>query len=142
MAEVTGQTSEQATPEQLIYASILEKGMYIGLLMLFITYALYIFGIMDPYIAMEELPKYWSMTVHDYLQEANVKPGWAWLSMLGHGDFINFIGVAVLAGITIICYIAIVPPLLKQGDKVYAVIAILEVIVLSLAASGLLASGH
>jgi hypothetical protein len=50
--------------------------------------------------------------------------------------------VAILAGVTIICYAAIVPTLLKNNDKVYAILAVLEVIILSAAASGILAVGH
>lgn len=60
----------------------------------------------------------------------------------GYGDFINFIGVAILGGVTIICYASIVPTLLKNNDKVYAILAVLEVIILSAAASGILAVGH
>jgi hypothetical protein len=132
----------KATPEQLLYARILEKGMYLGLLILFITYALYIFGIMDPYIPLDKISDYWSMNVHDYLEHAEIKNGWAWLGMLKYGDFINFIGVALLAGVTIICYAAIIPTLLKSKDTVYAILAVLEVIILSAAASGILAVGH
>lgn len=132
----------KATPEQLLYAKILEKGMYIGLLILLITYALYVFGIMDPYIPLDKISNYWSMNVHDYLEHTGIKDGWAWLGMLKYGDFINFIGVAILAGVTIICYAAIVPTLLKNKDTVYAVLAVLEVIILSAAASGILAVGH
>jgi hypothetical protein len=132
----------KATPEQLLYARILEKGMYLGLLILFITYVLYVFGIMDPYIPLDKISNYWSMNVHDYLEHTGIKNGWAWLGMLKYGDFINFIGVALLAGVTIICYAAIVPTLLKSKDTVYAIIAILEVIILSAAASGILAVGH
>ncbi len=132
----------KATPEQMLYAKILEKGMYFGLLILFITYALYIFGIMDPYIPLDKVSDYWSMNVHDYLEHTGIKNGWAWLGMLKYGDFINFIGVAILAGVTIICYAAIVPTLLKSKDTVYAVLAVLEVIILSAAASGILAVGH
>ena len=132
----------KATPEQILYAGILEKGMYLGLLMLFITYALYVFGIMDPYIPLDKISDYWSMNVHDYLEHAEIKNGWAWLGMLKYGDFINFIGVALLAGVTIICYAAIVPTLLKSKDTVYAILAVLEVVILSAAASGILAVGH
>jgi hypothetical protein len=132
----------KATPEQLLYARILEKGMYLGLLILFITYALYVFGIMDPYIPLDKISDYWSMNVHDYLEHAEIKNGWAWLGMLKYGDFINFIGVALLAGVTIICYAAIVPTLLKNKDTVYAILALIEVIILSAAASGILAVGH
>ena len=134
--------SLEATPEQILYAKILEWGMYLGLLILFITFALYTMGIMDPYIPMDKISNYWSMNVHDYLEHAEIKDGWAWLSMITYGDFVNFIGIAILAGVTIICYAAIVPTLLKNKDIVYAVLAVLEVIILSAAASGILAVGH
>jgi hypothetical protein len=132
----------EATSEQLLYARILEIGMYIGLLILFITFGLYTFGILDPYIPLDKVSNYWSMNVHDYLKHAEIKAGWAWLGMIKYGDFINFIGVAILAGVTIICYASIVPTLLKNNDKVYAILAVLEVIILSAAASGILAVGH
>jgi hypothetical protein len=134
--------SLEATPEQILYAKLLEWGMYIGLLILFITFALYAFGIMDPYIPMDKISGYWNLNVHDYLEHAGIKDGWAWLGMLKYGDFVNFIGIAILAGVTIICYAAIVPTLLRSNDKVYAILAVLEVIILSAAASGILAVGH
>ncbi|MEK6193359.1 MAG: DUF1634 domain-containing protein [Deltaproteobacteria bacterium] len=132
----------EASPEQLLYARILEIGMYFGLLILFVTFGLYAFGIVDPYIPLDKISDYWSMNVNDYLKHAEIKAGWAWLGMLKYGDFINFIGVAILAGVTIICYAAIVPTLLKNNDKVYAILAVLEVIILSAAASGILTVGH
>lgn len=132
----------KASPEQLLYAKILEKGMYSGLLILFITFGLYTFGILDPYIPLDKISEYWSYNVNDYLKHAEIKPGWAWLGMLKYGDFVNFIGIAILAGVTILCYAAIVPTLLKSNDKVYAIMAVIEVIILSAAASGLLAVGH
>jgi hypothetical protein len=129
------------SPEQILYANILNKGMLIGLGVLLVTFALYVFGIMDPYIPFDKLTISWSQPVSDYLHELNIPTGWAWLGMLGYGDFINFIGIAFLAGVSIICYLAIIPTLLKSGDKIYAVIAILEVIVLTAAATGIFGSG-
>jgi len=134
--------SLEATPEQILYAKILEWGMYSGLLILFITFALYVFGIMDPYIPLNKISNYWSMSVHDYLEYAGIKDGWAWLGMLKYGDFINFIGIVILAGVTIMCYAAIVPTLLKNKDMIYAILAVLEVVILGAAASGILAVGH
>jgi hypothetical protein len=131
----------EATPEQILYAKLLEIGMYMGLLILLITFALYAFGVMDPYIPLENISKYWTMNVNDYLHHANIKAGWAWIGMLKYGDFVNFIGIAILAGVTILCYAAIVPTLLKSQDTVFAILAILEVIILSVAASGILGAG-
>ncbi len=136
-------SNKKATEEQLAYADLLDKGMKIGLLLLIVTFVIYLTGILQPYIAVSELPQYWQLSVHDYLEHARVAPGWAWLGLVGKGDFLNFIGIAFLSGVTIICYGRIVPILWRKGDTVFAVIAILEVAVLVLAASGLLkAGGH
>jgi hypothetical protein len=69
----------EATPEQVLYAKILEWGMYIGLVILFITFTIYAFGIMDPYIPLNKISRYWTMNVHDYLEHAKIQEGWAWV---------------------------------------------------------------
>ena len=133
--------SLEAGSEQLLYARILEIGMFIGLVILLITYALYMIGIPKPYIPHAEVPNYWTLNVNDYLHDAKIHAGWAWLGMLKYGDFLNFIGIAFLAGVSIICFASIVPTLLKNGDTVYAVLCVLEVIILCVAASGILGAG-
>jgi hypothetical protein len=61
--------------------------------------------------------------------------------MLGKGDFLNFTGIAFLALVTLVCYVRIVPILFRKKDTIYGVIAIVEVLILALAASGVLKSG-
>jgi hypothetical protein len=131
----------EATEEQITYAHLLNHGMRIGLILLTITFIIYVAGIMPPYLQVEDLPKYWSLSVHDYLEQTHIQPGWAWLSLLSKSDFLNFIGIALLAGVTIVCYIRVIPIFFSKKDKVYGVLAIIEVLVLVLAASGLLKSG-
>jgi hypothetical protein len=81
--------------------------------------------------------------VKEYLEATHIHPGWSWLGMVGKGDFLNFIGIAFLAGVTILCYIRIIPILFRKKDQVYGIIAVIEVLVLALAASGILrAGGH
>lgn len=137
----SGEEILKASKEQQLYAAVLEKGMLAGLLILLITFAIYVFGISKPYVPVEKLPTYWSMNVHEYLAAANVHQGWAWAGMLGYADFLNFAGIAILAGVTILCFLAIAPVLWKQGDKLYAAFAVLEAVILSVAASGILGSG-
>lgn len=168
----------KATEEQLAYADLLDKGMKIGLLLLVVTFVIYLTAVMKPHIPRYEISKYWGMKVSDYLYVVSQKEhgnvdealalisacktadpasrpaecssiaekghhyaGWKWLGMLGKGDFLNFLGIAFLSGVTILCYIRIVPILFRKGDTIYAILAILEVLVLVLAASGLLKSG-
>ena len=150
MEKLTVKMSTKATEEQLLYATILEKGMLIGLVLMFITFALYIFRIMPAAIPLTEISSYWSQPVHDYLEAINhnflhldhLPTGWSWIKLIGKGDFINFVPVAILSGVTIFCYAAIVPGLFRRGDKAYAIMAIAEAVILALAASGLLAVGH
>ena len=147
--------SPEATPqeeqsEQLVYAKVLEIGMYIGLLILFITFALYVFRVVTPAVPLEQVSNYWTHGVHEYLELVNddflhrehPPTGWAWVGMLDKGDFLNFVGIAILAGVSILCYLAIVPTLLRKKDNAYLAMALLEVLVLALAASGILAVGH
>lgn len=129
--------------EQIAYAKILDKGMKIGIVILFITFIIYLTGILTPYIPVKDLPQYWSLSVHEYLEVTGIQAGWSWLHRLNRGDFLNFVGIAFLSGVTIVCYLRILPILFRKKDTAFAVIAILEVLVLVLAASGLLkAGGH
>ena len=131
----------RATEEQLAYAKLLDAGMKAGLLLLVITFIIYLTGILTPHVPVNDLPKYWAMPVAKYLAATQIPHGWAWLGMVGKGDFLNFIGIAFLAGVTIICYLRIIPILFRKKDGIYAVLAIVEVLVLALAASGVLKSG-
>jgi hypothetical protein len=74
-------------------------------------------------------------------EQGHKMTGWSWLKNIGKGDYMNFVGIAILAGLTIVCYLAIIPTLMKKKDTAYLVIAVAEVLVLTLAASGILKSG-
>ncbi len=145
MSEIT----KEATQEQLLYAAILEKGMFAGLGLMFVTFALYVFGILEPVIPLDQVSAYWNMPVGDYLaamnnnflNQAHAPTGWAWMSMLGKGDFLNFLPVAILSGVTIVCYLAIVPGLFARGDKAMGIICVATALILILAASGIVAGG-
>ncbi len=127
--------------EQIAYAAILDIGMKLGLLALIATFIIYLTGILSPFLPVNDLPKYWGLSVHKYLEVTGIQPGWTWLGMLNKGDFLNFAPIAFLAGVTILCYLRIIPILFKKKDIAFGIIAILEVLVLVLAASGLLKSG-
>jgi hypothetical protein len=144
-------SSENKTQsEQLLYARVLSIGMYLGLAILLITFALYVSGAVAPVVPLDQVSNYWNQGVNEYLEAVNrdhlhlehPPTGWAWVNMVGKGDFLNFVGISILGGITIICYLAITPTLWRKRDFAYLAMAILEVLVLSLAASGILAVGH
>ncbi|MBZ4648329.1 MAG: hypothetical protein JG760_580, partial [Desulfomicrobiaceae bacterium] len=98
-------TNTNAPKEQLVYADILFYGCWTGLALMAITYLLYVSGIMEPYVSMQLITQYWSMPVNEYLTANNVPTGWGWISLLGKGDFLNFLGIALLAGLTIVGFV-------------------------------------
>ena len=130
-----------ASEEQILYANIMNTGMLIGLGALGITFILYATGILSPLIPLEDVSSYWILTVHEYLNKSGIQAGWAWLGNLNYGDMLNYLPIAFLSLLTIICYLAIIPKLYKKKEVAYLVLAILEIFVLIFAASGILGSG-
>lgn len=128
-------------PEQMAYANLLSYGANAGMLICAVTYMIYVFGVIEPHVSTEMVIQYWGTGVHDFIEHTGAPAGWDWVSLLGKGDYLNFIGLALLAVLSIICYCILVPAYFKRGDKVYGIICVLEIIVLTLAASGLLGSG-
>ena len=150
LGAVDVEMSPEPSEEQLLYAKILGVGMFFGLCLLLVTFALYATGTLAPGIPIEELPRYWELSVHEYLEATNhdhlhrehLMTGWAWLSALTMGDYLNFLPIAVLSGVTIVCYLGIVPTFIRKKDRAYAIMALVEVVILTAAASGLLTVGH
>ncbi|MGE0080124.1 MAG: hypothetical protein AB7U81_02375 [Thiohalomonadaceae bacterium] len=136
------QQRQYASEEQVAYARILDAGMKLGFVVVVVSFLLYVFGLVTPHVPVEQLPHYWTLSAQDYMAATNVPTGWGWLSLAGKGDYLNFIGIAILSLVTVVCYLRILPILVKGGDKAYTIIAGLEVLVLLLAASGVLVIGH
>ena len=99
-------------------------------------------GILPVYVPMDKIPQYWTHSSHHYLQATNIQPGWAWLGKLNYGDFLVYLPIVFLAGITIVCYIGVLFKFIKSKENVLVVIAIAEIVVLLAAASGFLNVGH
>ncbi|GFK93740.1 hypothetical protein NNJEOMEG_01574 [Fundidesulfovibrio magnetotacticus] len=127
--------------EQLLYADILFWGCWGGLALMAVTYFIYLSGIMAPHVPMDKITVLWSKPVATYLSEGQVPSGWGWVVLMGKGDFLNFAGIVLLAGLTVVAYIPLIPAFLKKKEPLFAVLALLEVLVLSLAASGIVGSG-
>jgi hypothetical protein len=136
--------------EQLLYAKVLRTGVAIGAAVLLVTFALYVTGLVPPSVPVSELPKYWDLSAHEYLRATNaqflhrpeVVTGWGWLAVLDKGDYLCLIGIALLSAVTIGCYLAVAPSLLRKRDFAYAGMVLAECIVLVLAASGVLDVAH
>lgn len=135
--------SSKVSKEQILYANILNAGMLIGLGSLILIFTLYATGIMDSLIPLEKVQEYWVLSVHKYLEQSGIQTGWAWLENLEFGDMLSLLPIAFLSLLTVICYIVMLPGFIAKKDTAYLIISILEILILLLAASGILAtSGH
>jgi len=134
-------SASRPSKEQVIYANILVIGVWVGLALLFVTYFIYLSGLMPSHVDMSLITQNWDKGVHEYLEITHSPHGWGWVALLGSGDFLNYIGFAFLALMTIVCYLVLVKGYIAKKDWIYAGIAFLEIVVLSVAASGLLGSG-
>ncbi len=127
--------------EQIIYANLLLMGMLAGIIILIITYVIYVTGLLPAYVDTHLISANWGKGIHEYLEITRSPHGWGWLFLLGKGDYLNYIGFTLLGILTIICYLVLVRGYYRQKNWIYTIISVLEIAVLSLAASGLLGSG-
>lgn len=116
-------------------------GCWGSLALMVVTYLIYVSGIVTPHIPLETIPTLWDQRVGVYLSQGNVPTGWGWLALISEADFMNFIGIVLLAGMTIICYIPLLPAFLRRKEPLMFWIALAEIIVLLVAASGIFGAG-
>jgi len=116
--------------EHHLYARWLEVGTRVSFAVLMATFAVHVSGLLDPLVPHEELVRLWALPVDRYVEATGAPTGWGWLGLLGKGDYLNFVGIAALASITIVCYARIIPVL----PRLQAAFAIVQVVVLLAAA--------
>lgn len=133
--------STKPSKEQLIYANLLLIGVLVGIITMFTTYTIYLTGILPAHVDTQLITSHWGTGIHEYLEVTNTPNGWGWTYLLGKGDFLNYIGFALLGLMTVLCYLVLVKGFLRQKNWIFLTISVLEIVVLSLAASGLLGGG-
>jgi hypothetical protein len=134
--------SPSPSPEiQRFYGKVLDRAAKLGFWLLLATFASYVMGLLTPYVPLESVPRYWQVSLAQYLELTRIEPGWAWLAVLGYGDFLNFLPIALLAGVTLLVYLLLVFKFFHHREPLMAMIALLTLIVLGLAVSGIFKVG-
>jgi len=128
--------------EQLRYARLLDIGSKVGFVMLVAGFLAYVTGILEEHVVVGQLPALWGLPLAEYLRATQTPTGWGWIAHLHKGEFAGLLGIAVLAGCSLVCLAALIPLYARRGEKAYAVICTLEIIVVLLAASGILTVSH
>lgn len=104
--------------------------MRIAFALLVASFALYVLGVLDPLVPTQELVRLWGLPVDRYVAATGAPTGWGWLKVLAKGDYLNFVGIALLATVTVVCYARIVPAL----PRLHAMLALTQIAVLLAAA--------
>ena len=128
--------------EQLLYARLLDWGARLGLLVLVLSFAAYMLGLAESHVPMRQLPELWEHPVGRYLELTQSPTGWGWLALVHRGDVTGLVGIAILAGCSLVCLLALVPLYWRRGDRAFVALCLAEVAVVVLAASGWLTGGH
>jgi hypothetical protein len=127
---------------ELIYARWLDWAVRIALGVLGASFALYAYGVFDPLVPVQGLSRLWTLPVDRFIAATGAPTGWGWLDYLARGDYLNLVGVALLGLVTVLGYARIVPVVLEARERLYAALALAQIVVLLAAASGLFTQAH
>jgi hypothetical protein len=128
--------------EELAYARWLDWGTHTGLAVLVASFFAYALGLAAPHVPLDVLASVWSLPVDQYRAAVGAPAGWGWLRLATRGDYLNYFGIAFLALVSALCYLRILPLLVARNDRIYALIATLEIVVLLAAAAGIVGAAH
>ena len=127
---------------QELYARWLGAVTCIAFATALVAFVLYAWGVLPPFVPLDALPALWQLPVGEYLARTGAPVGWGWLRLLPSADYLSLGCVALIAAVTLVCYLAVLPMLLKLEERVQAALVAAQIIVLLVAASGVLAAGH
>jgi hypothetical protein len=129
---------ERVSPEELRYAKVLDIGMKVGFVLLVLSFAAYVTGILPPLVSLDRLPEYWGLSAKEFAEATNMPRGWGWVRLIGKGDILTLASIAYLAAVSIVCSLAVLPIFTRRRDVVFLLITLLQMCVLVLAASDIL----
>jgi len=133
-------TEKEAQDQRLqdIYARWLDRMAKAGFVATLVALLVYLSGAAPAFVPLAELPSLWSLPVARYLELTGSPTGWAWVRLLDRGDYMSLVAIVSFASTSIMCYLRILPVLISDRERVYALIAAVQIGVLLLAGSGLL----
>jgi hypothetical protein len=130
---------------QLAYAKILDIVAHVVIVALALGYVVYLFRILPLDLPIEAVAGNWHLSSTELASNYAVHNGWSCfsgISPLLHGDAISYASIVILAMATTICLLTAIVMYLRGRNLLYAIMALLQVLVLSVAASGLLYAGR
>ncbi|MFP4483991.1 MAG: hypothetical protein ACLFO1_03980 [Spirochaetaceae bacterium] len=119
------------------YAGILQWFVILAFTLLLASFVLLTTGVLPAVVPAERVVELWTLSAREYARETAFPTDWAWVRHLTNSDVLNLVSLALIGAATPICFIALAVMYLLRRDHAYAAMAFLVVIVLVIAASGL-----
>lgn len=114
----------------------MELGVRTGLAALALAYLAYITGILRPHVSIECIVANWHRPAQELTVSCKLYTGWSWLLAFREGDYLSLILIAGLASVTGWCVVRLMPFLVRERDVPMFLVALAQLAVLILAASG------
>jgi hypothetical protein len=134
--------NNRVSDEQLRYATWLARGTTFGFAAMALGFIAYVIGVLEPHVAFEDLPSLWSIPAASYVEAAGIPEGWGWLALTQKADMLNLVGIAMLSGCSVVALLAVIPVYTRQRNRIFVGVCIVEIAIMVLAASNVLAAGH
>jgi len=133
-------TREEVIEE--VYARWLDVSTRLAFAASLLSFLVYASGVLPAFVPLETLPALWGLPVDRYLEKTGAPSGWGWLHLVGFPDYLSLACMALVGTVTLICYLAILPLLLRLEERLQAALVGAQVLILLVAASGFLAGGR
>lgn len=127
---------------QLAYASVLGVASTLGMVLIAAGYVLYVFDLLPSAASAADVAAHWHLRASELHRAVPVPSGWDWIGQPGRGDVLSYASIIYLSASTIFCLAFIIPAFIRENDRIYTVITILQVCVLVFAAAGIVSGGH
>lgn len=127
---------------QLAYADILSKVTLLGMVFLGLGLFIYVFELRPSMVSAATVSEHWHMRASEYTQHLQTPNGWDWIEHIFYSDILSYASIIFLSMGTIGCLIVTTFAFFKEKDRIYTAISIAQVLILLLAASGIVGGGH
>jgi len=126
---------------QLVYAQVLENVSHIGIAFLTVGYLAYVLQLLPLSVPIDIIAGNWHLKASEMQHKLHTPSGWSFLhntAILLKGDIISYLSIFYLAMATIVCLAFATITFYREKNYVYTTLAVLQVVVLLVAASGLI----
>jgi hypothetical protein len=119
------------------YASALEWGSRLGLVLAISAFMIYLLGILPSHVGMAEIEHYWGLPLDEFVAATGIPTGpGSWITMMGTGYGLATSWAVLFSLVALFAYAAIAIPTILDRDYIYALFIVLELALMCAAMAG------